>query len=334
MSDATAARLWGWEHAFDHPVTVWLTAVVGGALALASLAILVLARTGRIGPALRRELWQRTGSWLVLAPALWLPILAGAGWTMLALLAVALWCYREYARATGLFREKLVSAVTVLAILFVYFAALDHWYGFFVALMPLGVVAIAAVSIPLDRPQGYIQRTGLAVFGLLLFGAALGHLAYAANDWHYRPLLLLVLVAVSLNDVFAFTVGKIVGGPKLLPATSPNKTVSGSLGALLLTTAFVALLAGPVFAGTALAGPLHRIGLGLLVGALGQLGDLMLSSIKRDIGIKDMGTAIPGHGGLLDRFNSLLLVAPAVFHYVGYFRGFGLDQPTRIITGG
>jgi phosphatidate cytidylyltransferase len=59
----------------------------------------------------------------------------------------------------------------------------------------------------------------------------------------------------------------------------------------------------------------------------------MLSSIKRDLGIKDIGAAIPGHGGILDRSNSLLLVAPTVFHYVGYFRGFGLDQPVRIMTG-
>ncbi len=60
----------------------------------------------------------------------------------------------------------------------------------------------------------------------------------------------------------------------------------------------------------------------------------MLSSIKRDIGIKDMGTILPGHGGVLDRFNSLLLVAPAAFHFIQFFVGFGMGQPVRLITGG
>jgi len=71
----------------------------------------------------------------------------------------------------------------------------------------------------------------------------------------------------------------------------------------------------------------------VIISAGGQIGDLTLSSIKRDLGIKDWANTFPGHGGLLDRFNSLLLVAPAVFHYVGYLRGVGLDQPQRIITG-
>jgi phosphatidate cytidylyltransferase len=139
---------------------------------------------------------------------------------------------------------------------------------------------------------------------------------------------------VELNDVFAYIVGKSLGRRKLCPNTSPNKTIGGALGALVLTTFLAALLAHYIFAGTPLDQWMWLLLLGLIVSLAGQLGDLMLSSIKRDLGIKDMGALIPGHGGLLDRFDSLLLVAPAVFHYVGFFVGFGLDQPKRIITGG
>jgi phosphatidate cytidylyltransferase len=327
-------RLFGWRHAFDHPLTVWLSAGVATALLLAVAIIALLSRSGRVSPALRRELWLRTRSWVLLILGVWLPILAGAFWAVLAFLLVSLWCWREYSRATGLFREHLLSAVAVLAILLLYVAVLDHWYNFFMALAPLGLVSLAIVTIPLDRPQGYVQRVGLALFGYLLLGVAWGHLAYLTNDWHYRPLVLLVLVAVALSDVAAFTAGRLLGRRKLLPETSPNKTLAGALGALVLTTAFVAVATGPLFAGTAIAGWGWRLLLGFLVGALAQLGDLMLSSIKRDIGIKDMGRSIPGHGGMLDRVNSLLLVAPAVFHFVGYFNGIGADQPQRILTEG
>jgi phosphatidate cytidylyltransferase len=329
----TAERLWGYRHAFDHPVSLWIAVGCVAVLVAAALAIAALTAAGMISPALRRELWLRTASWAVIVPLLMLPVLAGAAWAIAATTVLALLCYNEYARVTGLFRERIVSLFVVLGILFEAFAALDHWYGFFVAITPLAVGLIAICSIPADRPGGYIQRVGLAVFGFLLFGSALGHLAYMANDWNYRPLILLVLLAVGLNDVFAFCVGKSLGGPKLLPHTSPNKTVSGAVGALVLTTAVVTFLSGPIFADTFMDTIWHRIGLGLLISVFGQLGDLMLSSIKRDLGIKDVGAVIPGHGGILDRANSLLLVAPAVFHYVGYFRGFGLDQPVRIITG-
>jgi phosphatidate cytidylyltransferase len=327
-------RLWGWWHAFDQPVSLWITVAAAVALALALPAIEILARIRRLPPELHRELRLRTLSWAVLLPLMIGPVLLGAGWTMAAVAILSLWCYREYARVTGLFREKGISLCVVLGILALTFAAFDHWYGLFVALTPLTVVLIAICTIPLDRPAGYVQRVALGIVGFLLLGSGLGHLGYMANDWSYRPIVLLLLLAVAANDVFAFIVGKSLGGRKLLPATSPNKSVSGAVGALLLTTLLTTIVGGWVFAGTAMAALPCRLGLGLLVGLLGQLGDLTLSSIKRDVGIKDTGALIPGHGGVLDRFNSLLLVAPAAFHYIGYFNGFGLDQPARIITGG
>lgn len=331
---AAGERLWGWWHAFDQPVTLWITLAAAAVLIVALPAIEILARLRGVPEALHRELRTRTLSWMVLLPLMIGPVLLGAAWTIAAVTLLSLWCYREYARVTGLFRERTVSLCVVLGILLLAFASLDHWYGFFVALTPLVAVLIAVATIPLDSPAGYIQRVALGLFGFLLLGTGLGHLGYMANDWSYRPIVLLLLLAVAANDVFAFIVGKSLGGPKLLPATSPNKSVSGAVGALLLTTLLVTLIGGPVFAGTPMASLAHRIGLGLIVALLGQLGDLTLSSIKRDVGVKDSGTIIPGHGGVLDRFNSLLLVAPAAFHYVGFFNGFGLDQPTRIITGG
>jgi phosphatidate cytidylyltransferase len=329
----TRERLFGSSHAFDHPVSLWITVAVAGTLVFAMLVIAVLSITRAIGPELRRELVLRTRSWGIMAPLLLGPVLLGAAPTILAVLVLSLLCFREYARATGLFRERVLCLVIALGILLVYFAVLDHWYGLYVALFPLATGTIAVATIPLDRPQGYIQRVALAIFGFMLFGCSLSHLAYMANDRNYRPIVLLLLLAVALNDVFAYVVGKTLGRRKLAPHTSPNKTWGGSLGAAVLTTALVVLLGRPVFRGTVLDAVLPMAGLGLIVSAVGQLGDLMLSSVKRDLGIKDIGAVIPGHGGILDRFNSLLFVAPAAFHYVGYFIGFGLDQPTRIITG-
>ncbi len=320
--------------AFDHPVTVAILAAVAAVLAFAAAVIGLMPVTGRGTPALRRELWLRLGSWCLLLPLMMGPVLLGREWVIAAVTLLGLACLREFDRATGLFREPVVAGLVVLGILAVNFAALDHWYGFFVALWPLTVGVICIGTIPLDRPAGYVQRTALGILAYMLFGAGLAHLSFMTNEPGYRPILLMLLTTVALSDVAAFTFGKLIGGPKLVPATSPNKSISGALGALLVTTLLVAGMSSVIFAGTPFAQAHWLVLFGLVVGIGAQAGDLMLSSIKRDIGIKDMGTILPGHGGVLDRFNSLLLVAPAAFHFILYFAGFGLGQPTRLITGG
>jgi phosphatidate cytidylyltransferase len=332
MNPVTRDRLFGAHQAFDHPVTVWIVAGVVGLLLIAPAIIWFTGRSGK-KPDKQRELWLRYRSWLVLTPLMIAPILLGAAWTIMAVFVLSLLCYREYARATGLFRETLTSAVVVLGILAVALTVADHWYTMFIALPPLVIVILAATTIFEDRPKGYIQRVGLGALGFMLFGSGLGHFAYFANDTLFRPILLLLLLTVELNDVFAFITGKLLGRRKLAPNTSPNKTIAGSLGSILLTTPLVAVLAHFIFTGTAIDRPLQLIMLGLIVAVGGQLGDLMLSSIKRDIGVKDLGVTIPGHGGLLDRFDSLLLVAPAVFHFVRYLSEVGLTEPAHIFTG-
>ncbi|MEX0652794.1 MAG: phosphatidate cytidylyltransferase [Phycisphaeraceae bacterium] len=332
MNPVVRERLFGVHSAFDHPVVLGVVVAAAAALLIAPLAVWLLARAGRLAPETRRELYLRIFTWALLMPLLLGPILLGAAWVILGVLALSLLCYREYARLTGLFREKMMSLVVVVGIVLVSFAIFDHWYGFFAALAPLGVATIAAVGLLGDRPQGYIQRLALAVLAFALFGIGLGHLAYFANDTNYRAILVLLLVAVALNDVFAYLSGKTIGGPRLCPHTSPNKTIGGAVGALVLTTALVCLLGRLVFADQPMGQWHHLLALGLLISVAGQFGDLMLSAVKRDIGVKDIGHTLPGHGGLLDRFDSLLLVAPTVYHYVGYIQGVGLDQPTNLFT--
>jgi phosphatidate cytidylyltransferase len=148
-------------------------------------------------------------------------------------------------------------------------------------------------------------------------------------------MLLLVLIGVETNDVFAFCTGKLIGGPKALPLTSPGKTWAGCIGALVLTTLFVGALTHFAFPGTAVDRWDRLLIFGAGVSVLGQFGDLLLSSIKRDIGIKDLGHSIPGHGGFLDRFDSLVLVVPAAFHFLSLHLGpIGADQPERVLSGG
>ncbi len=309
--------------AFAHPATVGITIFMAALLAITPMVFEVLQRRGRLTPVLRQELYARYFSWLVLVPIMVVPILLGRLWTISAFGLLSLFAYREFARATGFFRHRLLSAAVVLGLLCLIAAIADHWYGFFSALPSLFVSLLVIVAVVEDQPKGYLQRVALAIFGFALFGVCLGHIAYFANDANYRPMLLLILLCVELNDVFAFCCGKFFGRRKLAPHTSPGKTWGGALGAFVLTTALFAALGHSVFAGTLLAAPIHLVTMGALLSFTGQLGDLVISSMKRDLGIKDMGATIPGHGGLLDRFDSLLFVGPALFHYVNYFVGVG-----------
>src|ERR1041385_5321791 len=333
MNDTMWQRLFGFRHAFDHPVTVGLTLTAVVLLVLAPLLILITTRATKSSPEKQKELWDRYRSWIWLSLCILIPILAGAFWTILAVATLSVLCYREYARITGLFRERTISLIVVIGILFITLSAVDNWYRLFVALFPLTVALIAIGGLIPDQPKGYIQRVGLGVLGFALFGSALGNLGYMANDWNYRPILLLIIFAVELNDIFAYICGHLFGRQKFVPNTSPNKTVGGALGAIILTTPLFALGAHFVWFSTALDTPVRLLGLGIIVSIVGQFGDLMLSSIKRDLGLKDTAKLIPGHGGILDRFDSLILVAPAVFHYVNYFVGIAVGQQQQIFTG-
>src|SRR5881398_2769409 len=234
MSEVTRERLFGFRHAFDDRVTVVLATTAVTLFLLAPVLILVATRAANSSSDKRKELWDRYRSWIWVAAFILIPILLGAFWTILAVATLSFLCYREYARITGLFRERTISLIVVTGILLLTFAELDNWYRLYVALFPLTVALIAIGGLIPDQPKGYIQRVGLGVLGFALFGSALGNLGNMANDWNYRPILLLIIFAVELNDIFAYICGHLFGRRKFVPNTSPNKTVGGSLGAIVL----------------------------------------------------------------------------------------------------
>lgn len=139
---------------------------------------------------------------------------------------------------------------------------------------------------------------------------------YALREVYSIMVLLLFLGMIWMSDIGAYVIGKIIGGPKLIQKISPNKTWSGFAGAVILPAIFAILWgAGFGFHAEFDHNPWYILlpilgGIGLVMGCVGQAGDLLVSFIKRKANVKDTGHIIPGHGGLLDRIDSMLLGAP------------------------
>ena len=332
MDPVSAKRLFGFRHAFDSPVTLWITIAVVAVLIIAAIMVRVLHALHRTDEKLHDELVKRVNSWAVMTPLLLAPVLLGAAWTILAVAILSVLCYREFARATGFFRYRSLSIVVVLGIIATTFAIADHWYGLFVAIPPLTIVFPRHGRHPARRAArlhstGRPRRDRLPVVRPLSRPSQLhDERCRFSPDHHAHHSDRRIERRVCLHHWKTFR-------PPQNCATHQSEQNTRRRARRSYFNNSVGRDDWPFcFSRLRHRTAVKLIGLGLIVSIAGQFGDLMLSSIKRDIGIKDMGATIPGHGGFLDRFDSLLLVSPAVFHYVAYFRGFGLDQPTRIFS--
>ena len=180
------------------------------------------------------------------------------------------------------------------------------------------------------KPLGAVATTVMGVLytgGLLSFGYALRYHDYAAGGVHLGAipiaaggvLLTLPVLLTWATDTGAYAVGRTIGGRKLIPAVSPGKTVSGAVGgvvvSVIVTWLYVVYVLRPV---AQLAMTVKGIILfGLLISVAAQVGDIFESLLKREAGVKDSSTLLPGHGGILDRFDSLLFVLPIAYLVLG-----------------
>jgi phosphatidate cytidylyltransferase len=301
--------------------TVLTYVLVVGSL-LAGIGVLLMVLTNVLGYRLS-SVWRTYRSWLVMVPLVLVVLLAGRIATVAGVAVLATVAFREFARATGLDRDRWSAVAVYVGIAAVAASSLvedpwQHvhgWYGLFMALPVYVVSLILIIPIARNRTKGQLHTSALAVLGFIYIGWMFSHLGFLANSPHAYGYLLFLLLAVEGSDVAAFTSGKLFGGRKLREAVSPHKTWGGALGAFAFAMAVPWLLrfSFPHF------GWVQLVLSGLIIGIGGQLGDLTLSMIKRDLGVKDMGSLIPGHGGLLDRVDSLIFTAPLFFHMVRWF---------------
>jgi phosphatidate cytidylyltransferase len=271
------------------------------------------------------SIWSTYRSWLVMAPIGLAVVFMGRAPAIIGTTLLAIFGFKEFARASGLYRDWWMTGAVYAGIVTVGTASLmsqpqgleagPGWYGLFVAVPVYAIALILLVPILRNRIRGELQRMSLGVVGFVYIGWMFGHLGFLANAANAYGYLLYVIFATELSDIAAFTFGRLFGRHPLRSEISPKKTWEGAIGALTVSMILPWLLrfSFPDF------GPWQLILTGLIVGIGGQLGDLSISVIKRDIGTKDMGALIPGHGGILDRIDSLIYVAPLFLHMANYY---------------
>lgn len=158
----------------------------------------------------------------------------------------------------------------------------------------------------ITKNKSSIHEICYILLGSLYIGASLHFMVETRMLEHGLILTLTILIAIWTTDSAAYFVGKAIGKHKLWPTISPNKTIEGSLGGVLFALGFVAILT----IWTNQLSMTYSLLLALTVSLSGQMGDLVESAVKRTLDVKDSGQILPGHGGILDRFDSLLFVFP------------------------
>jgi len=207
-----------------------------------------------------------------------------------------------YSATIGLYRPTLGLAAMALLVILSAVIWVRGTHGH-----PLGAAAVTVIGV-------------LYTGGLLSFGYALREYPYAIGNRAGTVLVAFPLVLTWASDIGAYFVGRAIGGRKLIPAVSPGKTVSGALGGLVTTivvsSLYVRFALGPL-ASLTMTVPAALL-FGAIISVSAQIGDLVESLLKREANVKDSSRLIPGHGGLLDRLDSLLFVLPVAYLLFGW----------------
>lgn len=181
--------------------------------------------------------------------------------------------------------------------------------------LTVGVALVTFVEMASDVHS--MDRAALTVFGALFAGWMPSHLALIRDlRPHGETFLFMTFISVWCMDTAAYAAGRTMGNRPLAAVLSPKKTREGAIAGFVAAVASCLLFQR--FALREALSPLFAAGLGVAIGVSGQLSDLAESMVKRDAGVKDSGALLPGHGGILDRFDSFILCAPAVYYLLSF----------------
>ncbi|WP_069470238.1 phosphatidate cytidylyltransferase [Candidatus Marithrix sp. Canyon 246] len=297
------------------PALLWASAGIIILLICATIIIKLLPY--------KEELNARLRSWWWMAGIFILAMLMDPIISLIMIGFLSFLAFKEYLSLIPTRRaDRRVLLWAYLAIPLQYYWISIAWYGVFIIFIPVYMFLFLPIRMLLiGETQGFLKAAGTLHWGLMITVFCLSHAAYllvlpdAVNPIAGSAGLLLFLIFLTeFNDVLQYVWGKLLGKHKIIPKVSPNKTWEGFLGGLVTTTLLATLLAPwltPLTFG-------QSIFFGALIATAGFFGDVTLSALKRDLGIKDSGNILPGHGGILDRVDSLTYTAPLFFHGLIY----------------
>jgi phosphatidate cytidylyltransferase len=264
------------------------------------------------------ELIERTLSWWVILTVATVCLFINDIAATISLMVLSFFAFHEIISKYNLPKEHMrVLRISYVAIPLQYLFAYLNMFDVFLVFIPVfGFFALSLRSVATGRTEEISKAMGVIHWSLMMTVFTFSHVALlyhhpmsSVTTENKYALVLFLIATTELNDIFQFTWGKLFGKHKIVPEVSPKKTAEGLLGGLLSTMALSYALAG--FIGVT---PIQAVILGFLISITGFFGDITFSAVKRDLNIKDLGSSIPGHGGLLDRVDSLALTAVVFFY--------------------
>ncbi|MDR2773037.1 MAG: phosphatidate cytidylyltransferase [Elusimicrobiota bacterium] len=270
---------------------------------------------------------------LIGIPIIFICIYIG-GWLFFSLMfLINFFCVKEYLSICKKYQPHTTASLIISILYFISLGLPQHFQINYLGPIQLSQSAVLmayavliflvffVIEVIHNNPEKAVKRISISFLGSFFFPTTLYFMVLIRDLYNGMAYIFLIFVTVWILDTAAFAVGKKFGKHKLSSNISPKKTIEGAIAGIVFGVLFSVVIGTYVFN---LFYAWQSAILGLVISVLGQFSDLAESLIKRDAGIKDSGTIVPGHGGVLDRFDSYFFAAPIVYYVLIFLQGFNL----------